>query len=419
MKLKKKTAMVISFTVGIMMFATTAMAEVASKSGYDQLKDSLKYTAENCTSTLSNFTVDASLVIKDNGNTIISENTINKYDMDKNSEESINTDIKGSTKIERYYYRDKNSYITKNPSINGNIYYLTEYSNEKDKNLSVLENPFKEDKAADIEKIADAVVGNLKDSVTVTEKQDGTKEISGSLNNTQIPTLINALTSFKFKSSYGNIISSENVMPKLTKNIFVDSIKGNMTTDKNGLVKTILASGTLNGIDKNGVEHQLSLEFLIKLQNINSTEVIKPDLSKEKVVKNIEKDYSKLSNPEKYIGKYTSDIIIEDDDKFKKIGEAFLNIESIDNKIIKGSYSKQYLEGYENYANDNESIKFTGTLGQNQDNFSGKFTGTTEADKKVSGFIYIRPNEPSLNFNIDGDVNSNVLLDDTYRKILN
>ena len=292
-------------------------------------------------------------------------------------------------------------------------------SNEKDKNHSVLENPFKEDKAADIEKIADAVVWNLKDSVTVTEKQDGTKEISGSLNNTQIPTLINALTSFKFKSSYGNIISSENVMPKLTKNIFVDSIKGNMTTDKNGLVKTILASGTLNGIDKNGVEHQLSLEFLIKLQNINSTEVIKPDLSKEKVVKNIEKDYSKLSNPEKYIGKYTSDIIIEDDDKFKKIGEAFLNIESIDNKTIKGSYSKQYLEGYENYANDNESIKFTGTLGQNQDNFSGKFTGTTEADKKVSGFIYIRPNEPSLNFNIDGDVNSNVLLDDTYRKILN
>ncbi|APM37398.1 hypothetical protein [Clostridium kluyveri] len=418
MKLKKKTAMVISFTVGIMMFTTTAMAEVASKSGYDQLKDSLKYTAENCTSTLSNFTIDASFVVKDNGNTIMSESSINKYDISKNSEESTNTSIKGSTKTESYSYRDKSGYITKSPNANENVYYLTEYSNEKDKNRSVLENPFKEDKAADIEKIADALVGSLKDSVTVTEKQDGTKEISGSLNNTQIPTLINAFTSFQFKSSYGNTNNSEDVIPKLTKNIFVNGIKGNMTTDKNGLIKTILASGTLNGADKTGAEHQVTLEVLVKIENINSTTVTKPDLSKEKVVKNIERDYTKLTNPQKYEGKYTSDIIVEDDDKFTKIGEAIVNIEKIDNKTITGSYSKEYLNGYENYANGNESVKFTGTLGENKDNFSGKFNGTTESNEKVSGDIYIQPNNASIYFNIGNYENPNVILDGTYRKVL-
>lgn len=417
MKLKKKTAMVISFTVGIMMFATTAMAEVASKSGYDQLKDSLKYTAENCTSTLSNFTVDASLVVKDNGNTIMSESSINKYDISKNSEESTNTSIKGSTKTESYSYRDNNGYINKDSV--SNVYCVTEYSNEKDKNRSVLENPFKEDKAADIEKIADALVGNLKDSVTVTEKQDGTKEISGSLNNAQIPTLINAFTSFQFKSSYGNTNNSEDVIPKLTKNIFVNGIKGNMTTDKNGLIKTILASGTLNGADKTGAEHQVTLEVLVKIENINSTTVTKPDLSKEKVVKNIERDYTKLTNPQKYEGKYTSDIIVEDDDKFTKIGEAIVNIEKIDNNTITGSYSKEYLKGYENYANGTESVKFTGTLGENKDNFSGKFNGTTESNEKISGDIYIQPNNASIFFNIGNYENPNVILDGTYRKVLN
>lgn len=65
MKFKKKTAMFISFTVGILMFSTTAIAEVTSKNGYEQIKDSLKCTAKSCTSTLPNYTLDLSFVVKD------------------------------------------------------------------------------------------------------------------------------------------------------------------------------------------------------------------------------------------------------------------------------------------------------------------------------------------------------------------
>lgn len=417
MKLKKKTAMVISLTIGIVIFATTAMMEVTSKSGYDQLKDSLKYTAQNCTSTLSNFTLDLSFIVKDNGNTIISENDINKYDISNNAEETTNVSVKGSNKTKNYYYKDKNISISKNS--NENAYTLTEFTNEKEKNSKILENPFKEDKASDVEKIADALVGNLKDSVIITENQDGTKEISGSLNNTQIPTLINAFTSFQFKSSYSNTNDSENIMPKLTKNIFVNSAKGSMVTDKNGFIKTALASGTLNGTDKNDVDHQITFQILIKIENVNSTTVKKPDLSNEEVIKYVQKDYSKISNPQKYIGKYTSDIIIEDNEKFTKIGEAILSIESIDNKTITGNYSEEYLEGYENYADSNKNIKFTGTFGENQDKFNAKFNGTTESNKTVSGNVYIQPGRPTIYFNINNYTNSNIILDDNYRKILN
>ena len=55
MKLNKKTAMIISFALGTVMFTTTAIAQVVAKSGYDQLKDSVKYTAENCTTKLSSY----------------------------------------------------------------------------------------------------------------------------------------------------------------------------------------------------------------------------------------------------------------------------------------------------------------------------------------------------------------------------
>ena len=64
MKLNKKTTTIISFAIGTVMFTTTAIAQVLTKSGYDQLKDSVKYTAESCTTKLSSYTVDMSCYSK-------------------------------------------------------------------------------------------------------------------------------------------------------------------------------------------------------------------------------------------------------------------------------------------------------------------------------------------------------------------
>ena len=55
-----------------------------------------------------------------------------------------------------------------------------------------------------MEKIADALVGNLKDAVVVTENSDGSKTLSGSLSESQIPALINAVVSLQSKSEFGN-----------------------------------------------------------------------------------------------------------------------------------------------------------------------------------------------------------------------
>ena len=83
MKLNKKSATIISFALGSVMFATTAMAQVLSKSGYDELKDSVKYTAESATTKLTSYTGDMSIIIKDNGTAIYSEDSLSKVDVSK------------------------------------------------------------------------------------------------------------------------------------------------------------------------------------------------------------------------------------------------------------------------------------------------------------------------------------------------
>lgn len=87
MKFKKKTAMLACFTVGTLLLATTALADIASKSGYDELKDALKVTAQQSSETFDSFTLDYSLALKVNGITLTSNSETSKFDRVKGASE--------------------------------------------------------------------------------------------------------------------------------------------------------------------------------------------------------------------------------------------------------------------------------------------------------------------------------------------
>src|SRR5665648_1192041 len=89
MKFKKKTAMLVSFTLGTLLVATTALADIANKSGYDQLKDALKVTAQQSSEKFDSYTMDFSMVMKDNGKAVTSQNSIQKYDRSKSATENL------------------------------------------------------------------------------------------------------------------------------------------------------------------------------------------------------------------------------------------------------------------------------------------------------------------------------------------
>jgi hypothetical protein len=417
LKLKKKSAMIISLTVGTLMFATTALAEVAAKSGYEQTKDAMKYTADSLTTKLSSYTMDMSLVLKDNGTVINSEESINKYDVKKNSCFNITTRVNGSEKTESLYYRDNEGYISYND--NDGIYRVIEQSNNEQ--WLTQKNPFKEKQAGDLEKIADALVGNLKDAVVVSQNPDGSRELSGTLSEAQIPSLVNAVVSFQFKRQFGSYANNPNdssKMPKITQDIFVKEVKGKMVVDKNGLIQSVLGTGVLLGKDEQGKEHNLTFELLGKLSNVNSTAVNKPDLTGKKVEKSTVQNYKEnLSNPEMYLGTYKSNIIIVKDNKFQKIGERFVEIQKIDNKIISGRYYEQFVKGFEDYAASAKEFKFNAQSTNYP--YDAAFEYSNESGKKVRGNININPMMAKVYLNFDNNQSGSLIYDGEFERVFN
>ncbi|KUO61271.1 MAG: hypothetical protein APF84_11585 [Gracilibacter sp. BRH_c7a] len=402
MKLKKKTVMLISFSLGALLFATTALADMVNKSGYEQLKDGLKVTAEKCSEELDSFTLDLSMEVKNNGETLITSNEVSKFDRSNNAQESFSSQ-------ESVYGNDYNSYNYSDDKMrirwseDQDTYYVTEFTNERDQ--SYYNNPFKEEGAEDIERIVDAVVGSLKDHVMVEENSDGGKELSGSLSEMQIPALINAFASFQLKQQFNGRQSN---MPHLTQDIFVKEISGKSIINADGIMESMLGTALLSGKDKQGQVHELSFEILVKMSDINNTTVTMPDLTNENVVKEVERPgYGpEITNPEKFQGLFKNDILIEKDGQYVKIGERYINITHIDDSTISGRYYEEYRDDYEQYTEGALDFRFDASF--ERDGRQASFEYTTETGKTTSGNLYLDEYIGKLNFNINQDSRSMV-----------
>lgn len=410
MKIGKKTVMGISFIMGTLLFATTAFAEVSSKSGYEQAKDALKFTGDSLNSKLQNYTVNTSIIVKDNGNIISEKDYINKYDLYKNAIENSLTDSEGNKpKVMSYYYHDKNTII--NESSSNNIYNVINYP--KEVKFEVFENPFKGKQVDDVERIVDAAVGNLKDSVVVSQKDNGTKELSGNISESQIPAIANALVSYEVKSRYGVTTTSSNdnvnvgVFPKNMSDVYVKNVSGDMILNKDGLIISGLGSAEITCNDKEGKVHNLTFEIVGKVVDINTTKIDKPDLTGKKVnVSNTEND-NKLSDPQSYVGTYKNDIVIKKEGKFEKIGERTVDLTSLDDKRIIGRYRAEYIKGYESYdLVGPKDVNFTANV---KDIFNATFEIKDSNGKKIKGTMGVSPDSTTINFgftNIQSQDNS-------------
>lgn len=401
MKMKKKTVLLLSFTLGLLLIATTALADITNKSGYEQLKDGIKDTAEICSTGLDSFTLDSSMVLKDNGKVLNSENSVSKYDRSSNTVEQRNTSQRSNGESTSYYsYSDKTTDIRNHSG--DETYYVIEYSDEKEDGFS-FDNPFKEDQAADVERIIDALVGSLRDHVSVKENADGSKEIYGSLNEVQIPALINALASFQMKQEFSYSYQNNQGL-RLAEDIYVKGIGGSAQVNNDGLMESILGTATLSGKDAEGSVHEITLDILIQLSDINKTTIPKPDLTGKKVVKEEGKTHAtpygqEISNPEKYIGSYKNDIIIEKDGRFVKVGERLLEITQINNTSVAGNYTEKYREGYEEYAINKQEFSFTATF--DKDSRNARVETTDNSGSGLEGNIYIDDFRGKIEFQLN------------------
>lgn len=411
MKANKKLVMVASFVLGATMFVTTAFADIASKTGYDKLKDSVKFTVKSMSEDLDNFTIESVLTVKDNNKVVRSENSIQKVDNIKGASESQNySEEKGKTKS-YYSYTDSNTTIWYNDS--DDTYYVNEITGSR--NYRPIDNPFEESEVKDLEKILDALVGDLKNYVVVEEKADGSMELSGSLDEGQIPALVNAVSSFLFKQSSSSLIAEANSgsSRKTLEDVFVKSLSGQAFVNKDGIMESLLATGVLSGRDDEGVTHEISIEMLFKVYDIGSTQVSMPNLEGKNVKKSVNRYYYTWTVTEKYIGKYVNDIIIEKDDKFIKIGERYVEIAHVDDNHVSGRYYEIYRDGYDEYRNDESEFYFDAEI--RGSNFA-EFIFINASGDEESGSIHFDMIPGKIYFYIP-QYNDEVMYDGSFSRV--
>jgi hypothetical protein len=377
----KRFMMVFCFCIGLIIFVSTAFADISNKSGYEQLKESIKYTFKSMDKHLISYTITTSTSIKDNGKLIMSSEEVKKQS--KTANEEHNTYLYGNTqKQSYYYYNDKDTSISYDSS--NDTYYI--YENSGDYAKTDID-PFEDPLTNELEKLFDLFIGNLKDYVTYEKKSDGTKKFSGLVNEGQIPALINAVTSYEFRKEISSRTyeRSDTKYPNLKDDVYIKNVKGTATTNKNGLIEDVAASCILAGKDFDGIAHNLTAEIIIKIHNINSTAVTKPNLAGKKIEKTNNKEYEVSNITEKFEGMFKNDIVIQNDGKYEKIGERIVELARLDATHFKGRYTEEYISGYEDYFISKETFDFEAALIDSS--ASAKYTYIDSTGSEKTGYI--------------------------------
>lgn len=388
MRIGKKAAAIIGLAAGVSILATSAFADTLLGSGYDSLKTAVKTTSKALSKDLNSFTADMSLTMKMDGASFGEVTATRKFDVQNNKSEATTKSWDRTRTNNDYYYADNSKTINKDSK--DEIYYLYEYENEDQAQANSVRlhsgwfgtDLSDDEKVADLEKIMDAMVGNLKDLVQV-EETDGKRMYSGSLRETQVPPLINAVTSFAVK--YG--IMNERTMeqwgiPMLKSDISVSDVTGKAVANADGILESVVGSGSLVGKDKDGVLHTISGEVTLSLYDINSTVVNEPDLTGKQVERIERKNESGWSKA--YIGTYKSDMIARHNDAFVKTGERVVEITSVENDQIIGSYTERFADGYK----PQEGVRsFTFTAVPDKGNYGYRFSYTDVDGTRKNGFL--------------------------------
>ncbi|MCX7710557.1 MAG: hypothetical protein N2484_12020 [Clostridia bacterium] len=402
MKMSKTAATILAFTLGAVIFVTTAFADVALGSGYDTLKASMKHTISQVLKNQKNFTFESSFEIKDNGTFLVQGSGFSKVDNEKNEFESTTVNKYSSGKTTTHYsYSDSSVRIWRNEMDTEEKYYISEYPNNNNKAIKDnFRNPFEQKGADEAEKLFDAVVGNLKNYIQVENKKDGGKEYTGSIAEAQVPALVNAVSSYFFKRSVMDRPSDrdEFKFPQLEKDIHISKVSAKALENSSGMLENVLAEVTLAGKDNNGVNHELSMNVAIKFTDIDKTVISKPNIEGKKIEK--VSPYGVFDS--RYIGVYKNNIVILKDGKFVKAGERVLEIIKVDSKNISGRYHEVMKPGFEEYSS---KYDFSFECSQEDNNPNGHryaFSYINPTGKKEMGMINMSMNGTLyLNLNIE------------------
>jgi hypothetical protein len=285
---KKLALMGVGVAVGTMMMITSAYAGIGDSSGYNAYKTAVKTTMD-----IQNVTRNIDVSVVDNGAALLNVNSTMKS---AGTEEpgSINVDVKGGSTAQtiQYYNQDGKRIVKTSGS---DVYQIVDTKNGQD-HANHQEGQSDAAMKQEMENVVDALVGNLKDYVSVNEA-NGVKDINFQLTGSQIPTVVNTIGSVFVKQGASdrlhtpkasetlgvNVASIKDSLPKLTQDIKIESVSMNANVDADNHITTQAAQLQISGKDAQGTAHDVVVKVNIGLSDFNKTTPDTVDLTGKKV----------------------------------------------------------------------------------------------------------------------------------------
>ncbi|MCL2497276.1 MAG: hypothetical protein FWF06_01525 [Symbiobacteriaceae bacterium] len=366
--------------IGATLFAGVALADLAIGSGYQQLKSNLYTTSHtlaqrtNYTATLgAKVTLDGVLLAEISGlyafdlaSGLVYEGTTAWYNNIFGAQPygSRSHNLINLTQKERLQWREEaltpaaeqSYYLWKDTGLTANLRIIDE---------GILNR----EQVTDLERIFDAVVGNLASLVQVSSSGDG-KEYSLQIDELQVPLLVQALTSYIGKELSGGYdyaddpldwepyneeslkaLDRRHLLP-LTNGASLTLVRGEATSDSAGSITSGYLEFTISGRDARGEEHVITAVMQGAISEVGSTALTWPELAEQQVT--VYYPYGQAVYNEDYImqdreaGRYVADIVLDTGEAYLKIGERTLLLEVTPEKVT-GYYGEEFYSEYRDY----------------------------------------------------------------------
>ncbi|MDB5052977.1 MAG: hypothetical protein JWM44_1027 [Bacilli bacterium] len=298
---KKLLWMGLGGTVGSILLVTSVYAGVGDYAGYDAYKSAIKNT-----STVQSMTGKFDLTVQDNSKSIVTLQSTVKFDSAKDNS-SGNVEVKSGAADQTFsiYHQDGKQIIKSSDS---EIYSIFD-SGEKQYKNHRHNSPMSTTGMNEAENIIDSLVGNLRNDVILSTKDDGTKQVNLELKGSQIPALVNAVSSLVIKNggqelakgaaqkdNLNGLLNTDfiNQLPKLVADISVSSVSLTGNIDNDNHLSSQTGHLTISGKDAAGVNHDLTVNLNIALSDLNKTTADQIDLTGKQTKTLQKEDFKKF-----------------------------------------------------------------------------------------------------------------------------
>jgi len=273
---KKRTMVLVSMALGVIMIFGVAFANAASSPGYDTYKTALKNTRA-----ATSLTAEVTATVTDNGNAVVSGSGSIKANLKNESMSGSASCTAGDKDYTSEVYCQNDQTVTK--TNDSEVYNVMQRPERREAADRVRDHDqFEQKYARDVENVIDAFLGNIKDNVVVSDNSDGSKDVSLQLSGNQIPATINALASLAVKTGERQGIEKEDDLspvaaaikaqiPQLTDDITIGSVDIKAVIDDRNFIKTQQATVSISGKDAQGASHDLVVTLKADVSDINST----------------------------------------------------------------------------------------------------------------------------------------------------